>query len=81
MDLEQFNQLEQYKLDKYEKNKILFELLIQLTKLHYDKCESYRKILEKLNVDINKINSINEIPYIPVRLFKDFDLKSVPDKI
>ncbi len=79
MKLEEFNQLEQFKINKNEKNKILLENLIELTQIHFENCQSYKKILEKLNTDITKIKDIKDIPYIPVRLFKDFELKSVPD--
>ena len=80
MNLEQYHQIEPYSLSKDEKEKFFLNSLIDLTKLHYNKCSNYKKILEKLNINIADITNILEIPYIPVRLFKEFELKSVSDE-
>lgn len=51
-----------------------------LTKSHYRKCAEYKKIVDTLGFVPFDDNSIESIPSIPVRLFKDYDLKSVDQK-
>lgn len=68
-----------YSLEKEEKSKLLTERLIELTKMHQAKCKEYSKMLEAENFDIDKINSYYDLPFLPVRLFKELSLKSVPE--
>lgn len=64
------------------KNKeIYFKLLLnKLTKHHYDNCKEYKKIIDASNVNIQKDTGINETPFLPVRLFKIIDLKSIKNE-
>ena len=80
MNLDKFHELEPYGLNKIEKEKLLFEALQDLTHHHYENCDGYRKILDKLNININNLKTTSDIPFIPVRLFKEFELKSVADE-
>ena len=68
-----------YGLTESEKEKLLTDRLMELTKYHYDHCLEYRKMLDAIGFDINKVKSYKEIPFLPVRLFKELDLKSVDD--
>lgn len=67
-----------FSLNKEEKSKLFTEYLKQLSLKHYQKCENYRKIVDKLNCNLSEIKNYTEIPFLPVRLFKEFDLKSIP---
>lgn len=60
-----------------EREKILLKGLIDLTNFHYNNCSEYKKILDSYSFDIKEIKNINDIPFIPVRLFKNNLLKSV----
>ena len=80
MNLEKFYEIQPYELNKKEKNDIFFDEIKSLTFHHYEKCLGYKKIIDKLNLNINDIDKLEDIPYIPVRLFKEFDLKSVSDE-
>ncbi len=51
--------------------------LYELTKHHYHNCLPYKKILDILRYDINVLHSEDSIPFIPVRLFKEYELLSV----
>lgn len=66
-----------YSLSKLEKEKLLSEKLITLTKIHYEKCDKYKKMLDALGVSPDKIKSYYDIPFLPVSLFKELDLLSV----
>jgi hypothetical protein len=79
--VEQLFFLSQYSIDNETKLQLIVEELDTLTKFHRQKCSIYKNILDNLQINLtNKINSIEEIPFIPVRLFKTHDLKSIQDK-
>lgn len=79
MNFEDVMQYAPYSLDKQEKEKLLTERLKELTKYHSENCEEYNAILKSIDFDINSINSYYDLPFLPVRLFKDLSLKSVSD--
>ncbi len=66
-----------FSLDKDEKEKMLTERLVGLTKLHCEKCGEYARMLKAAQVDPDEISSYKEIPFLPVRLFKEMELRSV----
>ena len=66
-----------YSLSKEEKDKLLTERLVELTKLHQENCPEYRRMLEAIGFDTEKVASYKELPFIPVRMFKEHDLKSI----
>ena len=74
----QLFELDPYCLNKQEKSKMLDEELGKLTEFHYNHCPEYKKILDSLNFDVTKSHSYAELPFIPVRLFKFYDLLSCP---
>ena len=69
-----------FSLAKSEKQKLLTEELLKLTDFHRINCPQYKKILEKLSYDPTKVKSYYEIPFLPVRLFKEYSLYSIPDE-
>lgn len=69
-----------YSLEKEKKEKLLTERLKQLTKWHQEHCIEYEKILKSFRFNIEKIKSYQDIPFLPVRLFKELNLKSVPQE-
>lgn len=72
-------QIAPYSLSKEEKGKILTERLVELTDYHSDNCPEYRKILSGISYDRTKVSSYRDLPFLPVRLFKDLSLKSIDD--
>ena len=80
MTLDEILEIAPYSLAKEDKHKMLDEYLLGLTKHHYENCEDYRKMLDSTGVDIDKINHYEDIPYLPVSLFKDLTLRSVPEE-
>lgn len=67
-----------FSLDKYQKDLFLFPILQDLTELHYGECSEYAKILETLFPFFHSADSFSSLPYIPVRLFKNYELSSIP---
>lgn len=77
MTFEEILAIPPYSLGKEEKEKLLTERLIELTKLHQEKCPEYKLILDAVDFDVDKVKSYTELPFLPVRLFKELELKSV----
>lgn len=69
-----------FSLDRKDKEKLLTERLIELTKFHQENCPEYARILDALSFNLNKVKTYKELPFLPVRLFKELDLKSVPQE-
>ena len=70
--------IDPYSLDLREKEKIMINIMDKLTDHHYIKSKYYKKLLNFLNLR-KKYKNLDDIPFLPVRLFKDFKLKSVND--
>lgn len=68
-----------YSLSEKEKEKLLTERLIQLTQHHMEHCPRYKRMLNARDFDLRYIESYKELPFLPVRLFKELELKSVED--
>lgn len=62
------------------KKKYFLNHIKYLTKLHFEKCKEYKSILSYKEVKISAIKSINDIPFLPARIFKDYLLISVKKK-
>ena len=78
IEYEEILKIQPYSLEKDEKRDLLNQRLRFLAKHHCKNCEEYKRIVEVLGVDLNT-SSYEEIPFIPVRLFKDLNLKSVQE--
>lgn len=68
-----------YSLDKQSKRKILTERLVELTRYHIENCPEYADILQSIRYDESLIKSYEDLPFLPVGLFKKLSLKSVSD--
>lgn len=77
MDIAGVLDLHPYSLGKREKEKFLNPLLLELTRHHYNNCELFRRMMDGVNFRPGEKYDYYNIPFLPVRLFKMFDLKSV----
>ncbi len=68
----------QYTLSKADKTALLTTEIHNLQQFHSIHCEKYRRII-KSHLHSNSQNELATIPYIPVNLFKELDLRSIPD--
>lgn len=78
MTYEDLLEIPPYSLAKEEKKKLLTERLVELTRHHSEKCTEYKAILDSINFNIDIVDDYNKLPFLPVRLFKELELKSVP---
>lgn len=67
-------------LAKEEKQNMLLPVLSQLTVRHYTRCERYRNIVDAMFGGIREYSTLEDIPFIPVSIFKHFEMKSVSDR-
>jgi phenylacetate-coenzyme A ligase PaaK-like adenylate-forming protein len=66
-----------YSLPKAKKADLYLKAISELTKLHYDGCPQYRRILDTIKFDLDNPRNLEAFPFLPVRLFKEYDLMSV----
>lgn len=80
MDFEHILSIEPYALEHQVKQAMLTERLLELTELHRKNCAEYRRILDSVGYEKKAIRTYEDIPFLPVRLFKELSLKSVSDQ-
>ena len=78
MDLKLLFNTSPYSLNKIEKAKFFDSYLNELTQYHYNNCFQYKNMMDGIGFDINTKCNYTEIPFLPVRLFKMFELHSTP---
>ena len=65
---------EQFNINQKKKEKLLLEtILFQLD--HNTENLNIKSMYDKLGVDIKSIKTLEQVPYIPVNMFKSFDLR------
>lgn len=77
MKFEEILGMAPFSLDEREKERLLTDRLLTLTKLHQENCPEYASMLESINFCIDEVNSYKDLPFLPVRLFKKLDLRSI----
>ena len=76
--IEELLQIEPYSLIKLDKEKMLTDFLGRLTQRHDKNCREYHCLLENIGWKDKTAYSYYDLPMLPVRLFKDYELMSVP---
>lgn len=69
-----------YSLERKEKHALMTERLCELAKFHYGHCAAYRNITDMLGFDLDTVDSYEKLPFLPVRLFKELELRSIPEE-
>jgi len=77
LDLTDFWNKPPFSFDKQEKEVILTKRLGELTRHHYDNCSAYRGVLDGLGFQVDRIDRYQNIPFLPVSLFKHLNLLSI----
>lgn len=77
--LEPLFDLPPFGLDSTRKDELLTRHLLALTLYHADACPAYGRMLEGLGFDPGQVERWEQLPFLPVRLFKELDLDSCPD--
>lgn len=68
-----------YSLTQVEKRAFFTKRMKELTSIHYQNCKEYKSILDSVFhiSDISTLNTLEEMPFLPVSLFKTHSLHSV----
>ena len=72
-----FEEFSLYSMRKEEKNEFINSKLKFLFNHHISKCLNYKKMMKSIGFDIKKMSSTENFPFLPVRLFKLHELKSI----
>ncbi|KOA20364.1 acyl-protein synthetase, LuxE [Clostridium homopropionicum DSM 5847] len=64
---------EQFNLDRENKEKLLLQIIKPQLENNCDNL-NIRSMYEKLGININEIQRLEDVPYIPVNMFKEFNL-------
>ena len=76
-DLTKLLEIPPFSLNKSEKTDLYAAAMQSLTSFHFKNCQPYQKILSNLGFDSGRFCQITGYPFLPVRLFKDYELVSV----
>lgn len=79
-DFNRFLEMPPYSLDRVAKGALLTEALRDLSAHHLAHCEPYARMMRAVGFDPAGCTSYEQLPFLPVSLFKDLDLRSVPQE-
>ena len=69
---------EPYSWFQSDKEALLTDELKSLTAYHSKRCSEYGRYLKAIRYKEENVNGISDIPFFPVRMFKELELRSVP---
>lgn len=81
MEYSELLEYEPYSLDHGQKQKLLTKRLADLTAHHMAHCGLYKNMMDSVGMTQERLReavSYEELPFLPVRLFKELELASVP---
>jgi len=78
--MDEILQLGPFSLNKAEKGELLLSRLLDLTSRHVSDCPEYAAMMRGIGFDAGACVSHADIPFLPVSLFKELDLKSIPQE-
>jgi phenylacetate-coenzyme A ligase PaaK-like adenylate-forming protein len=79
MPVDELLEFAQYSLPQQQKEALLTERLRELTQLHRERSDAYRRILAALHHEPDEIGALVDVPMLPVGLFKRHTLRSIPE--
>ena len=80
MNYDEIIQLTPFQIAKAEKEPMLVERLRELTRHHIEHCAPYANMMRAIGYNEAAMNGVADFPFLPVSLFKDMSLKSIPDE-
>ena len=76
-EIKKLLEIDPYSLKKEKKNILFTKIINKLTHHHYSNSIEYKRLLNFFKFNYKKATNLMEIPFLPVRLFKKFHLKSI----
>ena len=77
INIENTFKLEPYSLNANDKQRLLLDHLNALTKHHQQSCQSYKNFLDSNHLTNKVFSKIEDLPFLPVRVFKNLEVKSI----
>ncbi len=68
-----------YSLAAAEKTRLFEDALGDLTRHHFGRCAPYRRMLSALGIDPAQPRALADFPFLPARLFKMADMRSIDE--
>src|SRR5665811_2300706 len=68
----------QFSIPQAEKERLLLGELTQMVSMHRSACSPYRRITDVVGETPQTYESLAQLPYLPVALFKTHQLSSIP---
>ena len=73
------NRNDVFETQNFEHKKNFFNMIKSLTDFHKKNCQKYKNFI-RLTFSSDLIRKIEDLPFLPVQIFKTNDLKSFTDK-
>ncbi|MEG0048660.1 MAG: acyl-protein synthetase [Clostridia bacterium] len=80
IDAQELTALPVYEWAHEQKHAFLTRELCELTRRHAQGCAEYAKLLSLFGTELEKVSGFEALPFLPVRLFKEYALKSVSEE-
>lgn len=80
MTIDEILKISPFSLNKENKEKLLTARLTELTKQHIRSCPEYAAMMRAVGFSIDNCDNYYDIPFLPVSLFKELELKSIPQE-
>lgn len=77
MTYEEVLALPPFGVGRAEKQELLREGLLRLTEHHRVQCALYARMIETVGFSAASVRAVEDVPFLPVRLFKEMELRSV----
>ena len=77
MTYEDLLALPPFGVGRKEKQDLLREGLLRLTEYHREHCAPYARMMKTVDFSAAEVRAAEDIPFLPVRLFKEMELRSV----
>lgn len=78
--LEDLLKINPYSLEKGDKDKFFPKIIQELSIHHYENCENYRNIIDRVYSKNFTHKKLSDFPYLPAELFKEIELLSIDKK-
>ena len=80
MAIDEMLKIAPFSLKAEAKAEIFKAEMDRLNALHYEACLPFRRIVDALDIDLRSITKLEEMPFLPVSVFKELRLLSVPEE-
>ncbi|MBT4540746.1 acyl-protein synthetase [Candidatus Woesearchaeota archaeon] len=74
MKVDELIEKDAYSMPSSEKQTLFLEAMKESIRFHYNNCNEFKNYLDYLKFDINSEYSLEDLPYLPIPIFKEMEL-------